>query len=173
MSKIGIILGRMQPFHNGHIWLIEQAFYECDEVYVFIGSADKLNERNPYPIADRINFVHNYFNIINSLVKIVPLDDLTNEDKVNVNWGNYLYKQITKNIKQDNFTLYTSENESFMKSWFSEDILNKIDIEYKHRSFGISATAIRLAIAEKDFDFVSKHVPKNVLDYLKESEKTK
>ena len=78
-----------------------------------------------------------------------------------------------KNIKQDNFTLYTSENESFMKSWFSEDILDKINIEYKHRNFGISATAIRLAIVEKDFDFVSKHVAKNVLNYLKEREKTK
>ena len=56
---------------------------------------------------------------------------------------------------------------------YQEDILDKIDIEYKHRSFGISATAIRLAIAEKDFDFVSKYVPKNVLNYLKEREKTK
>lgn len=139
---------------------------------MFIGSADKLNERNPYPIADRINFVHNNFNITNSLVKIIPLDDLTNEDDVDINWGNYLYEQITKNIKQDNFTLYTSENESFMKSWFSEDILDKIDIEYKHRSFGISATTIRLAIIEKDFDFVSKYVAKNVLNYLKERENT-
>ena len=172
MSKVGVILGRMQPFHNGHIWLIEQALCECDEVYVFVGSADKLNERNPYPIEDRINFVNNYFNVINSLVRIIPLNDLTNEDDVNVNWGNYLYIEITKNIKQDNFTLYTSENENFMKSWFSEDILDKINIEYKHRSFGISATSIRLAIAEKDFDFVSKYVPKNVLNYLKESENT-
>lgn len=172
MNKIGIILGRMQPFHNGHVWLIEQALSECDEVYIFIGSADKLNERNPYSIYDRINFVNNYFNVINSLVKIIPLNDLTNEDDINVNWGNYLYEQITKNIKQDNFILYTSENENFMKSWFSEDILNKIDIKYKYRSLGISATAIRLAIAEKDFDFVSKYVPKNVLNYLKESENT-
>ena len=76
MNKIGIILGRMQPFHNGHVWLIEQALSECDEVYVFIGSANKLNERNPYPIEDRINFVHNYFKTTGSLVKIIPLDDL-------------------------------------------------------------------------------------------------
>ena len=86
--------------------------------------------------------MHNCFNIINSLVKIVPLDDLTNEDDVNINWEIIYINKLQKNIKQDNFTLYTSENESFMKSWFSEDILNKIDIEYKHRSFGISATAM-------------------------------
>ena len=48
--KTGVILARLQPIHNGHLELIEQACDECDRVFVFIGSADKFNKRNPLPI---------------------------------------------------------------------------------------------------------------------------
>lgn len=35
--KIGVILARLQPIHNGYLALIEKAIQENDEVYVFIG----------------------------------------------------------------------------------------------------------------------------------------
>ena len=38
MKKIGVILARLQPIHNGHLELIKKAWEENDEVYVFIGS---------------------------------------------------------------------------------------------------------------------------------------
>ena len=50
MKNIGVILARLQPIHNGHLTLIRKASQENDEVHVFIGSADKFNERNPIPI---------------------------------------------------------------------------------------------------------------------------
>ena len=51
--KIGVILARLQPIHNGHLALIEKACKENEVVYVFIGSADKFNQRNPLPISLR------------------------------------------------------------------------------------------------------------------------
>ena len=52
--KTGIVLARLQPIHNGHLELIEQAIDENDQVFVFIGSADKFNQRNPIPINLRL-----------------------------------------------------------------------------------------------------------------------
>lgn len=49
MKKVGVILARFQPIHNGHIALIYKATQENDEVLVIIGSVDKLNARNPIP----------------------------------------------------------------------------------------------------------------------------
>ena len=51
MKKIGVILARLQPIHNGHLALIEKAIQENDETYIFVGSANKFNKRNPLPIS--------------------------------------------------------------------------------------------------------------------------
>lgn len=47
--KIGVILARFQPIHNGHLQLISKAVQENDQVLVIIGSIDKLNDSNPIP----------------------------------------------------------------------------------------------------------------------------
>ena len=52
--KTGVILARLQPIHNGHLALIKKAVAENDEVYIFIGRADKFNQRNPLPISLRL-----------------------------------------------------------------------------------------------------------------------
>ena len=39
MKKIGVILARLQPIHNGHLALIEKSINENDETYVFIRKA--------------------------------------------------------------------------------------------------------------------------------------
>ena len=51
MKKIGVILARFQPIHNGHLALIKKASVENDEVHIFIGSADKFNERKAVPFS--------------------------------------------------------------------------------------------------------------------------
>lgn len=47
--KIGVILARFQPIHNGHLQLIKKACDENEQVLVIIGSIDKLSKRNPIP----------------------------------------------------------------------------------------------------------------------------
>lgn len=63
MSKsVGVILARLQPVHMGHLALISKSFSENDETYVFVGSADKFNERNPIPISLRMQLIYESFN---------------------------------------------------------------------------------------------------------------
>ena len=71
MKNIGIILARLQPIHNGHLALIEKASQENDEVHVFIGSADKFNERNPIPINMRFDFAKAAIEAAGGKVEIV------------------------------------------------------------------------------------------------------
>lgn len=61
MKKVGVILARFQPIHNGHLELIKKASSENDEVLVFIGSVDKLNKRNPIPWTIRKKASRNCF----------------------------------------------------------------------------------------------------------------
>ena len=39
--KLGMYLGRFQPFHNGHKYIVEWMLEECERVVIVIGSSDK------------------------------------------------------------------------------------------------------------------------------------
>jgi nicotinamide-nucleotide adenylyltransferase len=49
------VIGRFQPFHNGHLLLVRQILKECDEVVIVIGSA-QLNYtfENPFTAGERL-----------------------------------------------------------------------------------------------------------------------
>lgn len=51
--KLGLVVGRFQPIHCGHILLMEQALETCDRIIVGIGSANVINVDNPFPIDKR------------------------------------------------------------------------------------------------------------------------
>ena len=106
MKNVGVILARLQPIHNGHLSLIRKASNENDEVYVFIGSADKFNERNPIPINIRESLAKAAIeeaNLKNVYIRL--LDDLSDESDNSHDWGFYLYSKIVTEIQQSNFTI--------------------------------------------------------------------
>lgn len=148
MKTIGVILARLQPIHNGHLALIKKASMENDEVHVFIGSADKFNERNPIPISIRKEYAEDAIQEAKlENVKFHLLDDLTNESDNSHDWGFYLYSKVVTEIQQSNFTIYYSDGFEIITSWFPGFILrNNISLNLLARNAteaGISATAVR------------------------------
>lgn len=56
--RVGLIIGRFQPFHLGHLEAVKHAMKGCDYLYVVVGSAQKSHEReNPFTAAERITMV--------------------------------------------------------------------------------------------------------------------
>lgn len=56
-----VVLGRFQPFHNGHARLIETALKISDIVYVVIGSANCYpNVKNPFTFEQRKEVIRNW-----------------------------------------------------------------------------------------------------------------
>ncbi|MCA1818978.1 MAG: adenylyltransferase/cytidyltransferase family protein [Halobacteriales archaeon] len=50
----GLVVGRFQPLHNGHVALIRHAQERCGEVAVALGSTQaKPSLRNPFSVAER------------------------------------------------------------------------------------------------------------------------
>ena len=57
MKKVtrGLLIGRMQPVHNGHIQIIEKTLNFVDEVVIGIGSAQLSHElKDPFTAGERI-----------------------------------------------------------------------------------------------------------------------
>lgn len=180
--KTGVILARLQPIHNGHLALIKKAVAENDEVYIFIGSADKFNQRNPLPISLRLQlteeaidfeFGEPYTNSegdtkrTKDRIHIVPLDDLTDESDNSHDWGFYLYSKIVTETKNPCFTIYYSDGFEIITTWFPSFILrNNVSLCLLARNAtvdGISATKIRKMI-EEDSNDLDVYVPKCVVD---------
>jgi len=54
-----LMVGRFQPFHNGHLSLVQQIFEECDELIIAIGSAQfNYIYKDPFTAGERILMIH-------------------------------------------------------------------------------------------------------------------
>ena len=169
---VGVIIARIQPIHKGHLELIRQAINENDEVLLLVGSADKLNKRNPIPIAMRLELakkaIEEEFKEEASKVKIVPLNDLTDEGDNSHDWGFYLYSHIVGITKSPTFTIYYSDGFEIIMQWFPNFITRDF-ISFKLNARGtihnnLSATKVREMIVRNDIDGLRESVPNSVLE---------
>ena len=76
----GILIGRMQPVHNGHIEVIKKTLEEVDEIIIGIGSAQKSHElKDPFTAGERIQMLTqalNENNIDSGRHYIIPMEDI-------------------------------------------------------------------------------------------------
>jgi nicotinamide-nucleotide adenylyltransferase len=99
---IALFIGRFQPFHNGHLKIIEKKSKQFDKIIIGIGSSQYSNEiENPFSNKEREEM------IINSLeekkitnYQIVFIPDIHDPP----NWVNHILKII------DNFDVIISNN---------------------------------------------------------------
>ena len=55
----GLMMGRFQPFHLGHLELVKQILDECDEVIIALtGSQFNYIEKDPFTSGERIEMIH-------------------------------------------------------------------------------------------------------------------
>lgn len=176
--KVGVILSRCQPLHNGHIEMVNKALSENDKVLFIIGSADKsCTERNPFSISYRIDMFKNALDFVDdaSKVNFITLRDLSSDSSipkqgnkdgvvddallVNKEWGMYLYYNIVDAIGQKDFIFYYNDDSSLVSAWFPNFIWNRITISSSFRLNNISSSAIRDALHNEDKEYLKKCLP--------------
>ena len=86
----GLIIGRFQPFHKGHLELVKGILKKCDELIIAIASAQfNFIEKDPFTAGERILFIHEALKEVGiNLAKcyIVPLVN----DENNARWIGHL-----------------------------------------------------------------------------------
>jgi len=94
-NRIALIVGRFQPFHKGHLFLIKKALEKANKIIIGIGSANIIDENNPIDFETRKKIIKAVFykeRIEDRIAKIVPLDDFFDDQK----WLLNLVKQVGK-----------------------------------------------------------------------------
>lgn len=81
MEKIrGILIGRMQPVHNGHMQIIDKILEEVDEIIIGIGSAQLSHElKDPFTAGERIVMMNQALaerDVDPSRYYIIPMQDI-------------------------------------------------------------------------------------------------
>lgn len=115
MQKVrGILIGRMQPVHNGHMQVINKILEEVDEIIIGIGSAQISHElKDPFTAGERIVMITQALaeaDVDPSRYYIIPMQDIN----FNAIWASHV-KMLTPP-----FSIVYSGN-SLVKQLFSEE----------------------------------------------------
>jgi len=83
----GIIIGRFQPFHKGHLEVIKKIAEEVDEIIIGIGSAQKSHTLdNPFTAGERILMITQSLKDYNLTYYPIPIKDI----EFNSIWVSYV-----------------------------------------------------------------------------------
>ena len=155
--KVGILIGRFQPLHKGHVNAIEFARDNSERLFVIVGSAEKSNqERNPFSFEDRKRMIGLALKgkKLQDNISIVPINDARNHTE----W----IKSIKNTIGEYNL-IFT--NDELTEKLFKEDGAEVLNVPLQDRN-ELSATEVRKRL-ELDKEWESLVTPE-IAQYLKE-----
>lgn len=91
--KIGLVVGRFQPFHKGHLHLIKKALIAADKIIIAVGSSNITDKDNPLSYKTRVKMLKKVISeegIVDRVIKIVSSPDHPSDDV----WLNKLLKNV-------------------------------------------------------------------------------
>lgn len=102
-----LVVGRIQPFQRGHGVLCDAAQVAAKNLLFVVGSANVIDERNPFPPEDREIMLRKYFRDQGYLgnVKIIYQDDLGDPPE----WGRQILEKAKKMGANINSVISNSE----------------------------------------------------------------
>lgn len=159
MNKVrGILIGRMQPVHNGHVQVISKILEEVDEIIIGIGSAQLSHEiKDPFTAGERIVMMTQALADIEvdpSRYYIIPMQDIN----FNAVWVSHV-KMLTPP-----FSIVYSGN-PLVKQLFSEEGF-EVKQPPLYDRLHLSGTEVRKRI-NNDLDW-EELVPKATIDFMNE-----
>jgi nicotinamide-nucleotide adenylyltransferase len=148
-----LILGRFQPFHNGHLKVVKDAFEKDKSIVIAIGSSQKKDEKdNPFSDSERKEMIAGVLKSERILAKIVTVPDIPCDSTYVDHVAGFIGGRPKKVITENPWTVRLFKDAG-------------IDVEVTPRYMGISATEIRKRIAE-GAEWESM-VPKDVVAFIR------
>jgi len=160
----GLLIGRFQPFHLGHLDAVLFGLSRTENLFIGIGSSNKSNERkNPFSAEERTEMIIS--SIESSMidrVKIFDIPDVDNHEK----WTFEIDQIIPKYD-----VVFT--NDEFSKTLFEKRKIDVISVVLKDRE-KFSGTNIReLIAADKNWQDLVPRGTRNVLEKINAKERLK
>ena len=160
----GLLIGRFQPFHLGHLDAVLFGLARTENLFICIGSSNKSNERkNPFSAEERREMILTSIEpSIADRIKIFDVPDVGDHEK----WTFEIDKIVPKYD-----VIFT--NDEFTKTLFEKRKISVISVILKDRE-KFSGTNIRNLITEdKNWRDLVPQGTRNVLDSINAKERLK
>ena len=127
---VGVIIGRFQPFHQGHKELFEAALAEAQKLVIVIGSSESARSiRNPWTVSEREDIIQSNFIKDRNLthrIHFVPVRDYFYNNQA---WVNEVRQKVfSVSPAQAKIALFghSKDETSAYLQWFPEwEFINK------------------------------------------------
>ncbi|MEJ2261533.1 MAG: nicotinamide-nucleotide adenylyltransferase [Nitrosopumilaceae archaeon] len=168
----GLMMGRFQPFHLGHLDLARQILKECDEVIILVTSSQfNYLEKDPFTAGERIEMIHN--SIKESDVDLTRCIVLAIENQFNIStWIAYLesmlphFDRVYSGNEYVKMLLADSDIEVLIPEFLDREKFNATKI----RSMIISGESWEQLVPSPVSDFIKKINAENRLNIISKSD---
>jgi len=158
LKKVGLYVGRFQPFHMGHIEAIKHALSKVDELIIVIGSAQySFTLNNPFTAGERMTMIRKGLDeakIESSKYQIVPVADIN----IHALWVAHI-KSLTPKFD------IAFSNEPLTSRLFKENEIAVESIPFFKRNVYSSTEIRKRMISNEDWESL---IPKSVSKYVRE-----
>ena len=157
MVRRGLFIGRFQPFHKGHLHVVQDILGQVDELIIVIGSAQYSHSiEDPFTAGERVEMIREALSaeaIDASRYLLIPVTDL-NDNRL---WGSHVRTLVP------HFDVVFS-NKPLVKILFTEAGFRVEPIKFYQRE-QYSATEIRKKIVANNDEWKNL-VPKEVAEFI-------
>lgn len=80
--RTGVVVGRFQPFHLGHKYLIEKALQKVERLFIVIAATNLKDDDNPYDSRKRMGLVKKFINeegLSKKIIKVITLKNVPDD----------------------------------------------------------------------------------------------
>lgn len=162
--KLGLFIGRFQPFHRGHESIIRKMLDDCEKVLIVIGSAQEVGTRqNPFSYEYRRLMIQKVFPEYFNKIIIYGVTDRKDPSE-DSSWGDYLINTIYNNTGLMPDVIYQGIEDKH-DHWFDSFNIDIVNID--RTLLDVSATKIRKAIIGNNFDYYKEFMPEALHSHFK------
>ena len=148
-----IFIGRFEPFHNGHRFVVEQALSKANKVIILIGSANSPRTiKNPFNYQERVSMIRQCFNNSQRILFAPIDDDLYNDYKWLKNIQNAVAHLVKDQTSKIGVIGHHKDGSSYYLSLFVQ--WDFVALPNFHQ---LSATPMRHAYFERQV--IDEHLP--------------
>ena len=170
---LGLFIGRLNPPHIWHIKTIEKSLNENEKTIVLLWSPKENDDKNPLTFLERKNILEKKFKNIeiheildneSDLEWIKNIKSILDDkwiNNINFYWWDF---------QNDSAYLVLKEYEKIFSDYrikYIENTRNESFIEFEWKKYEISATNLRQAVMESNYDLAEKFCDKDMFEDIK------